>query len=151
MVNSLQHLLRSSSISLTPTNSSISGDDIDTRKTLPKREKEHHGGAGDNIGRNFHDQSPTSRQGTAPRRRIPRQSKGYGTPQAPPKTSMWCLTSDDRFAFDDIDVLLYTFKELYDLVEAERFVCDPAIMAPFHDLSPGIPLTFCTYSDIFWL
>uniref|UniRef100_A0AC35GXD1 Uncharacterized protein n=1 Tax=Panagrolaimus sp. PS1159 TaxID=55785 RepID=A0AC35GXD1_9BILA len=127
------------------------------KKTPSRREKEHHGGAGDNIGRNYHNQSSTSRQGTAPRRRIyrhPKGTPGYSTPQAPPKRQFGASemrgyssshlpmsysqsTSDDPFAFDDIDVLLYTFKELYDSVEAERFECDPALMPPFHDLSPG--------------
>uniref|UniRef100_A0AC35GFJ0 Uncharacterized protein n=1 Tax=Panagrolaimus sp. PS1159 TaxID=55785 RepID=A0AC35GFJ0_9BILA len=80
---------RSPSISFTPTNSSISGDDIDAEKTPPKRKNEQHGGAGDNIGRNYHGQSPKSHQATISRRRrrtvIPRHSKDYGTPQALPK------------------------------------------------------------------
>uniref|UniRef100_A0AC35FAD2 Uncharacterized protein n=1 Tax=Panagrolaimus sp. PS1159 TaxID=55785 RepID=A0AC35FAD2_9BILA len=150
---------RSSSISLTPINSPISGDDIDTKKTPPKTENEQHGGAGDNIGRNYHDQFPTSRQGTTSRRRrrtvIPRRSKGYGTPQAPPKrhlggsgmdgysSSYMPMSysqnqSDDLFAFGDIDVLLYTVKELCDMVESERFVCGPTFMAQFQVLTRRI-------------
>uniref|UniRef100_A0AC35GHD9 K Homology domain-containing protein n=1 Tax=Panagrolaimus sp. PS1159 TaxID=55785 RepID=A0AC35GHD9_9BILA len=138
---------RSSSIYLTPINSSISGDDDGNKKTLQKREKEHHGCAGDNIGKNYHDQSTTSRQGTAPRRRI-RQSKDYGTPQAPPKRQLGGngmggyassympmffsqRTPLDQFALDDVDVLLYTVKELCALVESDRFVCGPTFMAQF--------------------
>uniref|UniRef100_A0AC35FE56 Uncharacterized protein n=1 Tax=Panagrolaimus sp. PS1159 TaxID=55785 RepID=A0AC35FE56_9BILA len=72
---------RSSSISLSSTNSSISGDDDGNKKILPKGEKEQHGGAGVNIERNYHDKSPTSRQATTSRRRrrtvIPRHSKDY--------------------------------------------------------------------------
>jgi hypothetical protein len=150
---------RSSSISLTPTNSSISGDDIDNKNTPPKSGNEQHGGAGDNIGRNYHDQSPTSRQATTSRRRrrtvIPRHSKDYGTPQAPPKrhlggsgmggyaSSYMPMSysqnkSDGLFAFDDIDVLLYTVKELCALVESERFVCGPTFMAQFQVLTQRI-------------
>uniref|UniRef100_A0AC35FGQ9 Uncharacterized protein n=1 Tax=Panagrolaimus sp. PS1159 TaxID=55785 RepID=A0AC35FGQ9_9BILA len=108
--------------------------------TRPKRKNEQHGGAGDSI--YYHGQSPTSSQGTAPRRRILRQSKDYGTPQAPPKrqlggngmggyASSYMPVSfsqskpHDQFALDDIDVLLHTIKELCALVESERFVCGP--------------------------
>uniref|UniRef100_A0AC35GHD1 Uncharacterized protein n=1 Tax=Panagrolaimus sp. PS1159 TaxID=55785 RepID=A0AC35GHD1_9BILA len=152
---------RSSSISLTPTNSTISGDDIDTKKTPPKSENEQHGGAGDNNGRNNRDQPPTSHQVTTSRRRrrrrnvIPRRSKDYGTPQAPPKrylgrsgmggysSSYMPMSysqnkSDDLFAFGDVDVLLYTVKELYYLVESERFVCGTTFMAQFEDLAQRI-------------
>uniref|UniRef100_A0AC35FRS7 Uncharacterized protein n=1 Tax=Panagrolaimus sp. PS1159 TaxID=55785 RepID=A0AC35FRS7_9BILA len=135
---------------------STSNAETTVNKTPPKREREHHGGAGDSIGRNYHDQTPTSRSCTTPRRNIPRRPKGtpgYSTPQAPSRRQLGGngmrgysssympmpysqSTSDDLFAFDDIDVLLNSFKELYDLVEAERFVCDPALMAPFHDSSP---------------
>uniref|UniRef100_A0AC35GX76 K Homology domain-containing protein n=1 Tax=Panagrolaimus sp. PS1159 TaxID=55785 RepID=A0AC35GX76_9BILA len=131
---------------VTARSSSISGDDDGMKKILLKREKEHHGGAGDIIGRNY--QSATSRQGTAPRRRIYRQSKDNGTPQAPPKRQLGgngmggCASSympmsfsqsthHDQFALDDIDVLLYTVKELCALVESERFVCGPTFMAQF--------------------
>uniref|UniRef100_A0AC35GBG0 K Homology domain-containing protein n=1 Tax=Panagrolaimus sp. PS1159 TaxID=55785 RepID=A0AC35GBG0_9BILA len=152
---------RSSSISLTLPNSSIAGDDIDTKKNPPKRKNEQHGGAGDNIGRNYHNQFPTSHQVTTSRRRrrrrnvIPRRSKDYGTPQAPPKRhlggsgmggypSSYMPMSysqnqyDDLFAFGDSDVLLYTVKELCDLVESERFVCGPNFMAQFQVLTERI-------------
>uniref|UniRef100_A0AC35FES9 Uncharacterized protein n=1 Tax=Panagrolaimus sp. PS1159 TaxID=55785 RepID=A0AC35FES9_9BILA len=129
---------RSSSLSSTQTDSSISGDDNGKKKTLPKREKEHHGGAGDNIGRNYHDQSPTSHQVTTSLRRIPRQSKDYGTPQ--PKRQLGGMGGyassyfsqskpHDQVALDDIDVLLYSVKELCALLESQRFVCGPTFMA----------------------
>uniref|UniRef100_A0AC35FF23 Uncharacterized protein n=1 Tax=Panagrolaimus sp. PS1159 TaxID=55785 RepID=A0AC35FF23_9BILA len=136
---------------------SASSAETTVNKTPSRSEKEQHGGAGDSIGRNYHDQSPSSRPSTGTRQRIRRHPKGtpgYSTPQALPKRQLGASemrgysssympmsysqsTSDDLFAFDEIDALLYTFKELYDLVEAERFVCDPALMAPYHDLSPG--------------
>uniref|UniRef100_A0AC34F5I5 Uncharacterized protein n=1 Tax=Panagrolaimus sp. ES5 TaxID=591445 RepID=A0AC34F5I5_9BILA len=129
----------------TPSNSSISNDDI--TKT-PARKSVQHVGAGDSVGRSFHDNTLTSQQGTTSRRRprvIPRR-KDYGTPQAPPKRqllggssgmggfyhmpmSFSQSKSDGHFNFDDIDVLLYTVKELCALVESERFVCGPTFMA----------------------
>lgn len=39
------------------------------------------------------------------------------------------------FPFDDIDMLLYSVKELCALVEAERFVCSPTFLAQFQVLS----------------
>uniref|UniRef100_A0AC34GLQ1 Uncharacterized protein n=1 Tax=Panagrolaimus sp. ES5 TaxID=591445 RepID=A0AC34GLQ1_9BILA len=81
---------RSSSPSeiMTPSNSSISGDDITTK--TPARKSEHVGAGDNSIGQSFHDISPTSQQGTTSRRRrhvIPRR-KEYGTPQAPPKRQL---------------------------------------------------------------
>uniref|UniRef100_A0AC35GY91 Branchpoint-bridging protein n=1 Tax=Panagrolaimus sp. PS1159 TaxID=55785 RepID=A0AC35GY91_9BILA len=122
-------------------NSSISGDDDGNKKTLPKREKEHHGGAGDNIGRNYRNQSPTSRQGQTSRRRRPppkRQLGGNGmggcaSSYMPMSFSQ--RTPHDQFALDDVDVLLYTVKELCALVESDRFVCGPTFMAQFQVLT----------------
>jgi len=169
---------RSSSISsITPTNSSISINNDDVKRT-PREEgkNNNHGGGGDtgrrtttNITHHDYDehdehQSPTSRQGTARRRRrgaVTRRPKDFGTPQAPPKRQqmggpgigggiggypsympmqggMYPQHKNELFGFDDMDVLLYSVKELCAVVEAERFVCSPTFMAQFQVLTQRI-------------